>query len=246
MAPSFVPDTWLTQTTSFPCFRLNGGETREGIRDEITRIAGAGKSFFYGKLPTYDVVGGASLTQSGFTVVDTNVILELKGGVSHGVPSIIVEEARADQFQSLQDIAASCFRYSRFHLDPLFPKELADAIKRRWVENYCNRSRGSALYAARIDHVPVGFLAALTTGDAGQEAAVIDLLGVAPEYQRRGVGAALVMHFVDAWAGRVGRLRVGTQIANVASLRFYQRCGFEIAESSYVFHGHFIEGAAVS
>ena len=33
-------------------------------------------------------------------------------------------------------------------------------------------------------------------------------------------------------------LRVGTQVANVPSLRLYENCGFRVAESAYVLHGH--------
>jgi GNAT superfamily N-acetyltransferase len=246
MSLSFVHDVWLTQTTSFPCYRLNGWGAEGGFCEGITKLAGTGKSFFYAKLPTTDVAGGKLLTRSGFAIVDTNVTLDLKDGAFNVNPSIIVGEAHAEQFKPLQNISACCFQYSRFHLDPLFPNELANLIKRRWVENYCNRSRGSALYAARIGNVIVGFLAVLVSGDSDERMAVIDLVGVAPEYQRRGVGAALVRHFVDSWAGRVAKLRVGTQIANIASLGFYQRCGFEIAESSYVFHGHYFDGVPVS
>jgi hypothetical protein len=33
-------------------------------------------------------------------------------------------------------------------------------------------------------------------------------------------------------------MRVGTQIANIPSLRLYERLGFTMAESAYVLHAH--------
>lgn len=246
MSSFFVPDVWLTQTVSFPCYRLNRWGAGGDLGEDAIRLAGNGKSFFYSKFPTYDVAAGAHVVRAGFTIVDTNITLDWKGRSFQTNPSVIVDEAQVVQFKPLQDIAACCFQYSRFHLDPLFPNELANLIKRRWIENYCNRTRGSALYAARVGDSVVGFLAVLVPNDGNENMAVIDLVGVAPEYQRQGVGAALVRYFVDSWAGRVEKLRVGTQIANIASLKLYQRCGFELAESSYVFHGHYFDGVLVS
>jgi ribosomal protein S18 acetylase RimI-like enzyme len=79
-----------------------------------------------------------------------------------------------------------------------------------------------------------GFLAVALSG----EAAVIDLVGVAPHMQSRGLGSALVQAFVSRWRSKAQVLRVGTQIANVASLRLYQRCGFWLEDARYVLHCH--------
>jgi ribosomal protein S18 acetylase RimI-like enzyme len=79
---------------------------------------------------------------------------------------------------------------------------------------------------------PTGFLAVLETGDAR----VIDLVGVAPERQGRGVGSTLVDAFVRRHRGH--ELVVGTQLANVPSLRLYRRAGFAIARSAFVLHRH--------
>lgn len=246
MSPLFMHDTWLTQTTSFPCYRLNGCKAEGNLGEEVAKLAGNRKSFFYSKIPTHDVATCALVARAGFTIVDTNITLEYINNSLYAIPSVIVEEAQAAQFKQLQDIASCCFQYSRFHLDPLFPNELANLVKRRWVENYCNRSRGAALYAARIGDSVVGFLAALTIDAANKNIAVIDLMGVSPKYQRQGVGTALVRHFIDSWSGRADKLRVGTQVANTFSLKFYQRCGFEFAESSYVFHAHYFDRTHVS
>jgi ribosomal protein S18 acetylase RimI-like enzyme len=64
----------------------------------------------------------------------------------------------------------------------------------------------------------------------------IDLIGVAAPFRRRGIAGALV-----AAAGRIAAtrtLRVGTQIANTPSLRFYEALGFRIVGSHYVLHYH--------
>jgi len=52
------------------------------------------------------------------------------------------------------DIAESAFVYSRFHLDPLVPKELANRVKREWIANYVRRQRGERLLVAEVDGNP--------------------------------------------------------------------------------------------
>jgi dTDP-4-amino-4,6-dideoxy-D-galactose acyltransferase len=83
----------------------------------------------------------------------------------------------------------------------------------------------------RVDGKPSGFLAVLRSDDAH----VIDLIAIAAEARGRGAGRALVAHLLATSPQRVD---VGTQIANVGALRFYERLGFEVTETRYVLHCH--------
>jgi ribosomal protein S18 acetylase RimI-like enzyme len=58
------------------------------------------------------------------------------------------------------------------------------------------------------------------------------------EHRGRGIGKALMGHLMEEAAGAGGLLRVGTQAANLASLRLYESLGFRIAETAYVLHCH--------
>ena len=51
-------------------------------------------------------------------------------------------------------------------------------------------------------------------------------LGVAPEARGRGIGRALVAAFVARHKQRAATLRVGTQLANTASIRLLENTGF--------------------
>lgn len=246
----FCPDVWLSQTVGHPCYRFVNNEAEDmDAGDLVAGMAGLSRgqrAFFYAKLDACRVATVTRLERSGFAVVDTNVTLAWGGSPSPAVGgrdiSVTVAEPRL--FGELQDIAAGCFRYSRFHLDPLFSNATADLLKRKWIENYCLGVRGSALYAATIDGTPAGFLAVLETEDRGRNAA-IDLVGVAPDFQGRGVGKALVAHFLEQWKSRADRLLVGTQVANVRSLAFYEQQGFRTAGSAYVLHAHFRDGKSL-
>jgi ribosomal protein S18 acetylase RimI-like enzyme len=149
-----------------------------------------------------------------------------------------VREIRPEDESHVVEIARTCFRYSRFHLDPYIPRATADAVKAEWVRSYLEGRRGDRLLIARADDQPVGFLAALVQDDMAAATAVVDLIGVANTHQGRGIGDALVRAFAEYYRHRCGQLQIGTQVANIPSLRMCQKCGFSVTGSTYVFHKH--------
>jgi ribosomal protein S18 acetylase RimI-like enzyme len=181
------------------------------------------------RVPAEDVAAAEELVDAGFRVVDVNVTLEREGG--EGLSGTSVAPATADQHDALLEVAGSCFRYSRFHLDPRIPAQLAHRVKREWVRSYVEGRRGIELLAAGTD----GFLAALEAPDGAR---VIDLVGVASAARGRGLGESLVGAFAQRHGGDGRTLRVGTQVANVPSLRLYEKLGFRIVSASYVLHRH--------
>ena len=73
---------------------------------------------------------------------------------------------------------------------------------------------------AILDVRVVGFLAVIQTPEP-HVMRVIDLIGVDPNAQGRGVGRALVETFVREAYGRAARVEVGTQAANASSISRY-------------------------
>jgi ribosomal protein S18 acetylase RimI-like enzyme len=209
-------DDWLSDVLGFDAW--TGAAPDDGARAFVTL-----------RVPAGDVEALGAAEGRGFAVVDVNVTLEREGGDGLSAPS--VGPATPDQHDALLDVAGSCFRYSRFHLDPQIPDDVADRVKREWIRSYVEGRRGIELLSAGTD----GFLAVL---DADDGARVIDLVGVAPAAQRRGVGEALVSEFAHRHGDGGRTLRVGTQIANVPSLRLYEKLGFRIVSASYVLHLH--------
>lgn len=225
------PDPWLAEIIGQPAFRVLPGEPA-ALREPLAA------GFYYAKIPTSDIASVSTLEQQGFRVVDVNVTLEHAGGAraEEPAPAVVrVREHRPEDHAALLEMAETSFTVSRFHLDPQFPAELANRIKREWVASYLAGRRGDRLWVAEIDQRPAGFLAALAAAEPSL--AVIDLIGVAAAARRRGVGKALVLEFARCYADRAQR-RVGTQVANLPSLRLYEECGFRLAESAYVLHAH--------
>lgn len=235
----FSADAWLSDTMQRGAYRWNGtAADRAALTDEMQRLAAGSDAFFYARTPASDTDGSRQLERAGFAVVDVSIAFEWIAEPRWPETAARVELVRPDQHAAMADIAARSFTKSRFHLDSRVGAEMAGLIKRRWIENYCLGRRGSGLYAAEIDGAPAGFLAVIAARDGNRTSAVIDLIAVDPACQGKGVGGALVRRFVDDWRSQVSALRVGTQAANISSMRFYETVGFRAAESSLVLHAH--------
>jgi GNAT superfamily N-acetyltransferase len=244
------PDPWLAGVFGCDVFRVAIAAAPEGDAsrpDGLLAAARGGRAFFYAKVPTARVDVVKRLTAVGFSVVDVGVTFErAPGGAllpqAGAGPGVIIRDAAPADRDALLDCAGSCFVYSRFHLDPLVPRALADAIKREWVRSYLEGRRGDRLLTAERDGRAVGFLAQLSADAGVRPARVIDLVGVDRAHQGLGVGRALVDWFTRDSLGKCAVVRVGTQVANIPSIRIYESCGYRLVESAYVLHAHVSEG----
>lgn len=237
-----VEDGWLGQIMGCSAFRVDvvEGGNAQAVADHAREQKNA---FYFSKVPTERIADVKALTRVGFDVVDVNVTFEMAPPTDTRRLRVDVGECTPAAVDAVLDIAGSCFRYSRFHLDPRVEKKIADDIKREWVRNYALKKRGDHLFVAHVDGKPAGFLAAIVVDAHGKKQAVIDLVGVGTEFQKRGVGESLVNAFAEHYKKSVPSLAVGTQVANVPSVRLYEKMGFSFAKSTYVLHKHVPENA---
>ncbi len=232
-------DPWLAAILERDVFRVLTPD--EGVAPEVLAGHEQGRpgAFYFAKVEAARTRAVESLESAGYRVVDANVTFGAAAPPPvPGASDVELVDASAVDPDAIIDVAGGCFRYSRFHLDPRFPRELADRVKREWVRNYLRGVRGDRLFVAVAEGRPAGFLAALTTGPAGAPVAVIDLVGVDPGFQRRGIGRALVQGFLAHYGSRCEAYRVGTQVANAPSIRLYQSLGFGFEHCHYVLHRH--------
>lgn len=243
-----IEDEWLSAICGRACFRVSAlAAQAQNMEDLLLAGAAKGEAFYYSRLPLEQIDTATRMVRQGFRIVDTALTLEHPASHSISVlpiPDISVSVAQPEQAAAAADIAARSFRYSRFHLDPLFSQDIANRIKQAWIESYIRGTRGEVLYTSGYNGATEGFLATLLADNG--ETAVIDLIGVAPQSARRGIGLALVQHFIATWKNKTSCLRVGTQAANIPSLRLYEACGFRMASAAHVLHAHVQHGRIVS
>ena len=181
-----------------------------------------------------------ALSSLGFYSVEINLLYELRPAdyrywKIHEEVFQIEEICPDNFFQYLSDIAwiaNTCFHFSRFHLDPEL-KDQADRVKLCWAVAGMTKERGDKMMITLFGNQTVGFLLSKVKGTV----ATIDLIGVHPGLQGRGVGRFLVNWFIQNYF-HYEKLRVSTQISNVQARRLYGACGFKWVKSSQDYHFH--------
>ena len=217
------PDPWLAERLGRPAFTVEA--------EDDPGVAAPASAFLQTRVSAADVARVAELERAGWSVVDVNVTLARDPGAETGSPAWAVHRATAADRDPLLAIAENDYDVSRFHLDAEIPDPVARRIKHDWLGACLDGERGDHVLVADADSGPAGFLAVLRTPDAQ----VIDLIAVRAAARGTGAGRALVAHLLAASDATV---RVGTQIANVGALRFYEALGFRAVDTRYVLHRH--------
>ena len=147
---------------------------------------------------------------------------------------ITVRAWKEEDLDKLANIAGTSYIYDRFHSDLMFPKDKSDMLHRKWVVNCCNGLTDEVLVAAS-DNKPFGFITCREKGAKG----VIDLVGVAKDMQKKGIGAMLVNAALEWFKDRVDVVEVGTQNRNIPAMKLYTNARFMPVSSKLTFHRWF-------
>lgn len=230
------PDTWLAEIINCQAMRVvPSAITNENSADVAQALRQAG-IFAYAKVSPVELRQIAWLQDNGFRLVDTNVVFDKAINPAECPPAVghcTIRFAAAEDEEQATELARRAFRFSRFHLDPYIAPTTADAIKAEWVRNYFRGARGEAMVLAEIHGEVVGFVQLLR--QAGR--LIIDLIAVDEQHRRKSIARDMIA-FAEANAGECTTHVVGTQIANIPSMRLYEHMGFRMAAASYVFHYH--------
>jgi len=241
---SLKNDDWISDLTGMTALIATG----EVASDSSELKSAPGRRIFVtAKVPVAHVERSSSLIRRGFVVVDTAISFEwtpsrIIGAASAERPPqslqpLEVREAEAEDANAVATLAGRAFVLSRFHLDPDFPNAQARRIKTEWARNLALRARGDGCLVAVRNGQVVGFLG-FSKCDIGVSSFVIDLVAVDPDAHRNGVGKSLIIHLLND-AARAGRVvTVGTQAANVHSVRLYETLGFRYTGATQVLHAH--------
>jgi ribosomal protein S18 acetylase RimI-like enzyme len=235
----FLKDEWLSEQIGKSVYQLKANDLLETKfledwkkfrRDRIKE-----NYFVFSKISTNSLNIWQCLEKADFKLIDTNVKFELYGNISSKKKQqkdIKICFAEKKHQQSTGKIARDNFIYSRFHLDPLIDNDIASQVKQNWVKNYFSGKRGDEMILALLNNKPVGFLQLIIQDDD----LFIDLIGVDKIAQGRGVASSMIQ-FASKNIKR-SCIKAGTQIGNMPSIKLYQKLGFVLAGSDYVFHYH--------
>lgn len=168
----------------------------------------------------------------GFLQTDT--IVKLRARVSMAAPSDrrgILLRNSFPRDDALLRIANSVFTHSRLKNDPKIPELSSSSFYGWWL--FLSSDREDKYLITAQESEVEGFLLFRTS----QDSLVIELIGVAPESGGKGIGTALVARLnLHALEHGISFLQTGTQLENIAALRFYQKLGFFVVQSSSTYH----------
>ncbi|MEH2921955.1 dTDP-4-amino-4,6-dideoxy-D-galactose acyltransferase [Samsonia erythrinae] len=173
-----------------------------------------------------------TLADLGFRLVEGEVDLCLPlNPATATTPLPRWREATPDDIPALRNAASRVFALSRFR-SPWYQPEDSGRFYAQWVENAV---RGTfdhgCLLAEDAAGNPQGWVTLRRVDDTD---ARIGLLGVWPGVTVRGIGSQLMV-LAEMWCRQQGliRLRVATQVGNIAALRLYLRRGATIESTAY-------------
>jgi hypothetical protein len=179
----------------------------------------------------------AAVQDVGFRVVDCLVALGLRNAQKTEPPGepLPLREARDSDVAELEDIAGQAFQTGRYHLDPAFPRPLADKRYRQWVHNALTGRLPGAVLVAEIDGVIAGFLVHRIEGDRcdGQLACVNPRFkhGIVMFALLNGHTAWLRVHGVRRTTGRIS-------IGLMQAININLAGGADLRSADYVLHWH--------
>lgn len=233
-------DPWLSSIIDKKTYRLEiNNENSPGLNSEtdlrMHKLFQEKNIFIYTKIPCTAIETILFLERNSFRLVDTNLIFSKKVLSNNmQIPNCKLRFAEPGDLEKVSFIAESSFSFSRFHLDPLIPDNIANKIKSEWVSNYFYGRRGDYLVIAEIDNNIAGFLL-LLKGSSNE--LIIDLIATGHEYRGKGIAKEMI-RFTESRLSSCQIIEVGTQLANVTSIGLYESLGFRLKKANYVFHYH--------
>jgi ribosomal protein S18 acetylase RimI-like enzyme len=239
MLDGLKKDLWFSEIFGKDAYCLQADDTwfekvswnRQGELDAFRELLDS-KVFIYTKVDSKSTGLSAFLEEVGFRLVDTNVSFEKITGKRVEIKNHI-RPAKPEDREQVTQLAGRNFIFSRFHLDPEVSQDVADRIKFDWVGNYFNGKRGDELLVAETDGTISGFVLLLYRGDE----AIIDLIAVDSNFRRQGISSDLIS-YIETVRPEAKKIIVGTQVANIPSVRMYEKSGFRLTASKYIFHYH--------
>lgn len=238
----FIYDSWLSQILQRDAYKLvvddgliENASSQASNEYHLLRKLQSGPVFMYSKVSTASLSASNCLERLGFNLIDTSVVFEKQIAPTYEfVGYCTARFATSEDRDPVVELARESFVYSRFHLDSAIPGAVADAIKAKWVGNYFAGKRGDEMVVASVGETVVGFLLLLRSNNSDL---VIDLIAVDGNQRRRGIAGDMIAYAESRCRG-CSRVLVGTQVVNIPSIRLYEKIGFRMCASKYVFHYH--------
>jgi dTDP-4-amino-4,6-dideoxy-D-galactose acyltransferase len=135
--------------------------------------------------------------------------------------------------QELECLAIQSGAHSRYHNDPLFPRELFEKLYLLWITRSVTRQIAREVLVLEDQGKILGMI---TLGDK-EGKGNIGLLAVDPEARRKHIAQTLIRD-AQFWfinhGFKIGQ--VATQKTNIAACSLYESCGYRLEKIQNIYH----------
>lgn len=170
-----------------------------------------------------------ALEKSGFILVDNMIDFELQVNGFKFNSFSNIREAKQEDIKDLKKLASQVFSYNRFYNDPYIPKDKANELFAKWIENSVLGKEADLVLIWDENGEIKGFITLKKSGH-------IPLIGVSRNERGRGIGKSLLIASVvvfQKWG--VEKAKIETQLSNIPTMRTVESCGFKIVASNFTY-----------
>jgi len=188
------------------------------------------------RLPHDKLLESCLLEKNGFRFIETVLhptINDLqKLTIAEHESELAVSSVLENEVPLIADIAASVFKYERFHVDPFLSSNLGDIRYKQWIEN-CFLYEKQELLKVTLNGSIVAFF--LVESNEGQ--VYWHLTAVASEWQGKGLGMRVWKAIIEHHKN-IGEESIHTTISarNIPVLNLYSKLHFYFLPPEMTFH----------
>ena len=139
-----------------------------------------------------------------------------------------------DDFEKIEKLALQSGKYSRFKIDSNFKNNEYELLYKKWIRNSIYEEKALEVAIFKDKEEILGFLTLEKKSDS-----LCDIGLVAVDQNARGkkIGTKLI-NFATSQGVKKGfkDIQVVTQLENLPAKNLYEKCGFQISKTEYIYH----------
>jgi dTDP-4-amino-4,6-dideoxy-D-galactose acyltransferase len=173
--------------------------------------------------------------QNGYHLVDLRITLsaQLKDLSIVQNQDSSIRYANESDILALKTIAGLNHTNSRFFTDQHFDREKCRSLYEIWIEK-CVRAPNGHVFVWEDSRKAIAYVSASLEPDGTGK---IELVGISPEWQGKGIGKQLISAAQCYFAAnQVSTITTVTQGRNIHAIKLYQKCGFFIQSIELWYH----------
>ncbi len=202
------------------------------VKDLLNKAKADGFHYLLCRFEKQDTSLIKLLTSNGFYLTDIGVTwkIDVKKFIARPGTKIKnhIIKAEPSHIYELKQISSLLFKDSRFYSDPFFNRHDAERLFEVWIENSIVGDAADIVFY----YPKKGYITCKKQNKIGK----IILIGVLEQWQRKGIGRALMEKALD-WFHHEGvtSVKVRTQLKNINAMNFYSSLGFKIEGFDLIF-----------